>query len=121
MESLALDTTFGTVTVFDNIISIVVDEGATFKADDLAELFELYDTHFPNKNFGYISNRINDYSIELSPKLYRSVHSNLVAIAAVCYTDASYRNAQFEKEFYKKPFAVFRKYDDAVAWLEEFI
>ncbi len=122
MESIAIETSFGTVTVFDSIISIIIDEGITFRADDLKELFELYDSHFQNKNFGYISNRINDYSIDLSPKLYKSIHSNLVAVAAVCYTEFSYKAAQFEKVFYKnKPFEVFKSYYEAVEWLKTFL
>jgi hypothetical protein len=122
MQTLAIDTSFGTVTVFDSIISTVIAEGITFRAEDLDELFELYDAHFPDKKFVYISNRINDYSIELSPKLYNRVHPNIAALAAVCYTESSYKSAQFEKEFYKnKPFEVFKKYDDAVVWVKTFL
>ena len=122
MESLAIDTSFGTVTVFGSIISIVIDEGITFRPEDLDELFEIFDVYFPDKKFGYISNRINDYSIELSPKLYKRIHPNVAALAAICYTQSSYKSAQFEKEFYKnKPFEAFKNYDEAVAWLHTFI
>lgn len=119
MESKIVKSSFGTVTIFDNMISIVINEGVLFQAKDLNELYEIFDTYFPNTKFGYISNRLNDYSIDLSPELYRSIHNNLTAMAAVCYTESSYKNANFEKTFYKsKPFEVFKEYGNAVKWLK---
>ncbi len=122
MEKEPIHTSFGLVTILDNIVSIDINEGITFKSTDLEELFGIYDTFFPNEKFGYLSNRVNDYSIDLSPELYKAVHPNLVAIAVVCYSEVSYENANFEKTFYKNsPFKVFTDFDDAVKWLKSWL
>lgn len=118
MEEKIINISFGTARIFDHIIEIIIDEGVTFQSGDLDELFKLFNTHFPDRKFAYLSNRIKDYSIELTPNLYNSFHENLTATAVVCYTEASFKNAKFEKAFYKNiPFEVFRDYEDAVEWL----
>ncbi len=97
-----------------------IDEGVTFNDTHLKELFEIYDLFFRHEPFGYLSNRVNDYSINLSPSLYQAIHPNLCAVAAVCYNEVSLENALFEKTFYKtKPFQAFIDYDEAVRWLQQ--
>ncbi len=119
MDEKIIKVSFGIAKIFDNIVEITINEGVTIQAKDMNELFELFDSSYPNQNLGYLSNRKNDYSLDLSPGLYKAFHENLIAIAAVCYTDASYKNAQFEKAFYKgKPFEAFRDYEEAVNWLK---
>lgn len=119
MDDKVIDIGIGTAKIFDNIIEITINEGITFKTEDLKNLFNLFDTQFPDKKFGYLSNRKNDYSIDLSPALYKAFHANLTATATVCYSDLSFKNAKFEKEFYKhKPFEAFRDYEEAVNWLK---
>jgi hypothetical protein len=122
MESKIVKCSFGNVTVLGNIISVVINEGTVFQAKDLNELYNIYDTYFPNTNFGYISNRINDYSIALNSELYRSIYHQLTATAIVCYSESSFKNANFEKNFYKsKPCEVFKDYDSAVKWLNTYL
>jgi len=119
MGEKIIKVSFGTARFFNNIIELTINEGENVKLKDIDTLFELFDTYFPDTKFGYISNRINDYSIDLSPGLYKSFHENLVANAVVCYSEASFKNAKFEKEFYKqKPLEVFRDYDEALKWLK---
>ncbi|HLW33526.1 MAG TPA: hypothetical protein VKX40_14785 [Aequorivita sp.] len=122
MDNRIFEASFGKVSIIDNIIVININEGYIFRANDLKELFDIFDTFFPNQKFGYLTNRVNDYTIDLSPELYKAVHPNLTAIAAVCYNQASFKNAKFEKEFYKKgSFEAFTDFQEAVAWLKAHI
>jgi len=117
MDNVILEASFGKVSIIDNIVVITINEGVVFGAKNLKELFNIYDTFFPNEKFGYISNRINDYTIDLNPDLYNANHSNLAAIAAVCYTESSYKNAKFENEFYRyRPFDAFTDFQEALTW-----
>ncbi|CAM3419209.1 hypothetical protein [Aequorivita lipolytica] len=122
MEPNNIKLSFGTARIYGNIVEIIIDEGTVFHQGSLKELFNLFDTHFPDENFGYISNRLNDYSIDLSPALYQSFHKNLTAVAALCYSEISYKNAMFEKAFYKhKPFDAFKDYDQAIKWIKTYL
>ncbi|MGO3181979.1 MAG: hypothetical protein ACTIJ9_04025 [Aequorivita sp.] len=122
MGETIINLAFGTAKIFDGIIELKFTEGINFKTEDLQTVFELCDIYFPNKKFLLLSNRTNDFSVDLSPTLYKAFHKNLIASAAVCYNDASFRNAKFEKEFFKRiPFEVFRDYDEAVNWLKSYL
>ena len=119
MDEKIINLAFGTAKIFDNIIELNVKEGITFKTEDLQTVFDVCDIYFPNKKFVILSNRTKDFSVDLTPTLYMPLHENLMASAAVCYNDTSFRNAKFEKEFLKKiPFEVFRDYEEAVSWLK---
>lgn len=122
MDNRIFEASFGKVLIIDNIIVISIKEGYVFKAQDLKELFYIFDTFFPDQKFGYLTNRIYDYTIDLRPELYKATHINLSAIAAVCYTESSYKNAKFEKEFYKKgAFEAFTDFQEALSWLRAHI
>lgn len=118
MGETIINLRFGTVKIFDSIVELNFKEGITFKTEDLQAVFNTCDIYFPNKKFFILSNRTNDFSVDLNPKLYKAFHKNLMASAAVCYNELSFRNAQFEKQFFKKiPFEIFRDYEEAVNWL----
>lgn len=119
---MILKLSFGKAIIAENIIEIIVDEGQVFDEVNLQELLEIYNTYFHDKKFGYISNRKNSYSIDLSPGLYTSVHKNMVALAVVCYTQISEQTAQFEKRFYRDfPFQVFRNLEEAKKWMQSYL
>lgn len=121
MDEEIVNLSFGSAKIFDHFIEININEGITFRTEDLETLFDLFDTYFPKKEFGYLSNRAKDYSLELTPGLYKSFHENLKATAVVCYSNSSFQNAKFEKEFYKNvPCEVFREYEEAVNWLKTY-
>lgn len=122
MDNRIFEASFGKVSVIDNIVIINIQEGYIFRAQDLKELFDTFNTFFPNQKFGYLTDRVNDYTLDLSPDLYKAIHPNLKAIAAVCYTEASFKNAKFEKEFYKKgSFEAFTDFQEALSWLKALI
>lgn len=119
MDEIIINLAFGTATIFDSLIELEFTEGIVFRTEDIYTVFDVCDFYFPNKKFVCLSNRTNDFSIDLNPTLYKAFHENLMAAAAVCYTNTSYRNAKFEKEFFKMiPYEVFRDYGEAVNWLK---
>ncbi len=112
--------TFGTAQIDDNIIEVVIDEGQVFDENMLHELFQVFNLYFNDKKFGYISNRKNSYSIDLSPGIYTSIHENMAALGVVCYSSIGEQNALFEKRFYRElPFEVFREREEAVQWMKK--
>lgn len=122
MNEKVINISVGKVKVFDHIIEVIVDEGMVFNAEHVKILYDLVEIYFPNKEFAYLSNRINDYSINLTPDLSKSFHKDLKATALVCYSDSTCENAKFEKTFYKaRPFEIFKNYEEAVNWLKSHI
>ena len=67
---------------------------------------------------GYISNRINSYSIE--PQLWTTIGEEfdfLVAGAIVIYNKISYVNASIEKRFSKNSIKRCKSLDEAINWI----
>lgn len=92
---------------------IILNEEYVFKIQDLASQF------YGEKSFGYISNRVNDYSRNLSPKSYTRQFPRLVAFAIVYKTNTTLEIANFEKYFIKVPFNTFNKLNSAKEWMLE--
>lgn len=113
--------TFGELSIFDNFIIAVIKEGVILTMEDNVVLIDIAEKYFKNQPFAYITNRINSYSV--NPKIYleTSKIENLVAFAVVSQNDLSISNAQFEKQFLKKPYKSFSKLIDAIDWCEELI
>lgn len=71
-----------------------------------------------NKKIGFVSNRINSYSID--PHLYHKIdeeYNKIVASAFVTYTNMSFMNATMEKRFSKKSIKRCISLDEAIDWI----
>lgn len=110
---------FGTVSVFDQYLIAVMNEGITVTPDLNDILEELAIESFGSKKFAYITHRINSYSVD--PKIYikTSKISNLVGFAVVNGEKIVIDNTEIERLFLNKPFKTFLNINDAISWAKE--
>lgn len=79
----------------------------------------LISEHFGGKEFAFISNRINSYSIILTDApLLNEKYKNLKAYATVAYTALGERVFEVESHFFNFNKEIFDKLTDAVEWVE---
>lgn len=112
---------FGVLEIYDTYVKAIMFEGVTIKPKHNTVLIAIAAKYFPNKNFGYITHRLNSYSVD--PRVYvdTSKIKNLVAFAVVSKDPVNLSNTQVEKLFLKKPFRAFQQMEEAIAWVEEII
>jgi len=110
---------FGTFYLFDKFIISELHEGIHFSWDKIQEVIAyLFDHYGDDFKIGYISNRINPYSIE--PQLwvkFNKEYNFIIASAMVYYTDLGYINTTIEKLFSKKSIKRCNSLDQAIEWL----
>lgn len=112
---------YGTIAVYKKYVIATLNEGVTISPSHSIGFESIANDLFKNRNFGYISNRINSYSID--PKIYFKISEadNLVAFAMVSNNQLHISNAEIEKIFLKKPFKIFTDIDQAVIWIEKMV
>ncbi len=113
LEIIELD--FAHIEIYENHIISQIKEGITFEEEHLDQVYNLFKTYFSEKPFISIADRKFDYTID--PNLLRnSKFENLLGIGVVCYSEASYKTALFEKEFYNGVFEIFYSLEDCQNW-----
>lgn len=62
-------------------------------------------------------------SYSVNPLVYKEVEkmSNLVAIAIIPNDETMRQSAEFERQFYNKPFEIFDHLTDAIDWVKKII
>lgn len=114
----------GTFYFFNNLVIAEIKEGVHIDLKSSQEFFKITNAFFANnKPFGYISNRINKFSV--SPVDYANYSLKLDNIKAFCaITYNSYydkMNIEIEKRFYKKPFYITNEIKDAITWTNNIV
>lgn len=109
------------VFVFDDFLIKQVKEGVKIDLEETKELKLILEEHFKNKKMAYISNRVTSYSV--NPLVYKEVEkmSNLVAIAIIPKDETMRQSAEFERQFFNKPFEIFENLSDAIQWVQKII
>ncbi|PWK17363.1 hypothetical protein [Xanthomarina spongicola] len=112
---------FGTYFFFDNFVISELNEGIHFDwlkiQEVISAISEYYDDNF---KIGYISNRINSYS--LVPQLWIDFYKEynfIVAGAIVAYNDFNYMNATLEKHFSKNSIKRCNSLEEAIEWMSK--
>lgn len=107
---------FCTLTVYNNHVISVINEGVSLRPEHNDVLTQIAETYFKNQPFVYITNRVHSYSVD--PKIYfeTSKIPNLVGCAVVSSDYKAKNNAKIEKLFYSKPFEMFKTLDEAKEW-----
>jgi hypothetical protein len=116
---IRLDIGFAHFELYDEYLIGTIKEGIVFSTFHLVKFHEIFDQHYSNRPFGYISNRKHDYTIDPTCYLDVSNYSDrLVAIAVLCFSEASYNNVIFAKQFLQRPQEPFYNIKDCVQWIE---
>lgn len=107
--------------VLDEFLICQIREGTEIRQEHNVELNEIIQTHFSNKNMVYISNRINSYSVDPLTFVHIERIPNLLAIAVIPQTESMRKNAEFERDFYDKPYEIFDNLSEAITWANNII
>lgn len=99
---------FCNMNIYDNYMVVVMNEGVTINPSHNKILLNIVDTYFNNKNFVYITHRINSYSVDPAIYFETSKIKNLVGFAVVSKDYKAKSNAEIEKLFFNKPFEIGR-------------
>jgi len=120
MVKSALELEFGSVTFVNNIQIAELNEGILFDIPHNQELLELARDRFNNQPYGYISNRVNSYSVNPMIHLESANVSSLVAIAIVSKNPVVKQNSIIEKQFFRNrsSFEFFENLEEAVNWMK---
>ena len=118
-KSLTLE--FCDLTVYDNYLVVVMNEGVNITPKHNNVLIDLTNKYYKDVPFVYITHRINSYSVD--PQIYFETAKikNLKGFAVVSKDYKAKSNAEVEKRFFSKPFEIFNNLDDAYSWAEEII
>ncbi|HLV39175.1 hypothetical protein [Xanthomarina sp.] len=109
------------VFVFDEFLICQIKEGESIQPDHNIKLNEIIQKHFSGKNIAYISNRVNSYSVDPLTYVETEKIPNLLAIALISQEGIMRRNAEFEKDFYDKPYEIFNNLSEAINWVHRII
>ena len=111
-----IDIGIGYVSISDNYLIVVINQGETITVESNKILINLAETFYKGKNFVYITNRENSYAV--NPAIYFETKKikNLIGFAVVSKKDIATKTALIEKLFFDKPFETFKELDDAIFW-----
>jgi len=110
---------FGDFYFCDKFYLAEIYEGVHLDYSKVKGLMEqIVDFYGADKKIGFISNRINSYSLD--PNFYVRIDEEfgkIVASAFVIYSSISYMNATIEKRFSKKSIKRCLLLDEAIEWI----
>lgn len=109
----------GKIQVYDNYMVSIFDEGATLTLERAYQIIGISEIHFRDRNFGFISHRINSYAIDPTVYTYLRQLDNLKAYAVVSNKEVDMHNFHIEKLFYKKPMKFFVDYQNGLNWVRK--
>ena len=109
----------GKIQVYDNYMVSIFDEGATLTLERAYQIIGISEIHFRDRNFGFISHRINSYAIDPTVYTYLRQLDNLKAYAVVSNKEVDMHNFHIEKLFYKKPMKIFVDYHKGLEWVRK--
>ncbi len=108
---------FGTVILYEDFAIVEINEGIIYNTEHNEILINIGKSHFGNRPFGYISNRVHSYSLDPTVYLKSGKVDNLKAIAIVSENPRNRTTAELEKTFYCKHFEVFDNLEEAKSWM----
>ena len=115
-----LNVKLGKVYLFDNYVITEFNEGVDINFDNFNEVTEIIKKQFDDKPFGFIANRLNSYSINLTDaSTFNSNFPNLKAYAIVVYNSLTQRVFEIENHFFKFNRQAFKSIEQAIEWVED--
>ena len=110
---------FGNITIYDNYLIAVMNEGVTIlpELNDVLENISI--DYFSDKNFVYITHRLNSYAVDPNIYFRTSKIENLVGFAVVTGKKIVIDNTDLESVFLSKPYRTFNNLDEAIKWAND--
>ncbi|PKQ45503.1 hypothetical protein [Confluentibacter flavum] len=119
LKTHKLTMSFGEFYFCEKFFVAEVHEGIHFDWDMIKKVMDkLVEFHGQGIKLGYISNRINPYSVDPQSWIKVDAEYNIIiASAIVYYNNIAFMNATLEKKFYKKSIKRCLSLDEAVDWI----
>lgn len=109
---------FATIELHPNFLISTIQEGLVFDIKHLEMIYAIFQEYYPNKNFGYISNRKFDYTVDPTCYLESKRFVNLSCIAIWCHNETNLNTTEIEKNFNSIPFEAFYNFEECTKWVE---
>jgi len=108
----------GVLYFFENRVISEINEGEHVSIPKAKRLVEAINLFFDgNKSYGYISNRINDFSVSpLDFSNFKLFLKNINSYSRVTYNNYRNESMNLEKRFCKIPYKEFSSLIDASVW-----
>ena len=107
--------------IYDFYTVVIINEGVTVSPKHNAVLINIVDTYFQNKDFVYITHRLNSYAVDPATYIETSKIKNLKGFAVVSKDYKAKSNVEVEKLFLDKPVEIFNDLKDAVSWAQSIL
>jgi hypothetical protein len=118
-KSLKVEMPFGNFYLCEKFFISEIHETIHFDWEMIQKIMtKVIDFYGENCKIGYISNRINSYSI--NPKTWDTVDKEygvIVAGAVVTYNPIAFMNATLEKQFYERSIKRCSSLEEAIYWI----
>lgn len=112
----------GNLHFLKNMVFSEIKEGKHLSIQNTKEYFNLISDFYGNNSFGYVSNRINTYSIEaLDLPKFTNVLTSLKIFATVDYSHFNRMNTEIEKQFCKVPYLGFESIIDSYNYVNDYL
>lgn len=107
--------------IFDDFIINQIKDGVSIEPHHNEKLNTIIQEHFSHKDMVYISNRVKSYSV--NPLIYPKTEAipNLIAMAIIPKTNVMRKSAEYERNFYDKPYEIFDNLTDAINWVQKLL
>lgn len=114
-----LEFSFGNYYLMEKFIVAELFEGVHFDWEKTEMLIAgIIDFYGENPKIGFISNRINHYSIDPKNWLkWETEYGFIIASAIVVYNSSNYMNASIEKKFAKRSIKRCASITEAIDWM----
>lgn len=120
LKHYKIEMPFGTFYLLENYFISEINEGVHFDWEMIKEIMtEVVEFYGENAKIGYISNRVNSYS--MNPQTWVKVQKKYNVImggAIVSYNNLSFMNASIEKQFSKISIKRCLSLDEAINWIK---
>ncbi|MFB9056556.1 hypothetical protein ACFFU9_07330 [Mariniflexile ostreae] len=107
--------------IFDEFIINQIKEGVVIEPHHNDLLNHFIKDHFSSRDMVYISNRVKSYSV--NPLIYSETEKipNMLAIALIPLTASMRKSAEYERQFYDKPYEIFDSLIPAILWVQKIL
>lgn len=112
----------GNIYLFEDFFVGEFDEGVDINFSNFSDISEIVKAYFENRPFGFISNRVNSYSLNLhDAELFNASFPNLKAYAVVVYNSLTEKVFEIENHFFKFNRKAFTDIDESISWVKNCI